>query len=567
MVTGARALSLVREQLFATIEEAESYLERFIVERHCSSLLQRAVESIGQIRGALTLIELTGAELLAHETLQIANDIPAGAGSEHDEHLMSICRGLHMLRRYLEQLRSGQDEMPELLLPAINALRMAGGEPELPESYFFSVRLDQRPQITEPTRLAARERSAQARRMRQMYQVGLLGFLRDVNTMASLRLMARALERSAALLHDHIGGYLPWVAAATAEGFAQGRLTATRERKQLFARVDRELRQMLGNELHEPARSTLKELLYLLALAGVDTVHPQQVMNAYGIDRLGFTDAQLEAGKKRLAGPGHAVMYSLFAAIREELEAVKDLIDTIESEVCNGSAEQGRSAVSDNFSRLYIQVGLLAKTLEMVGQDNAGQVLQQCLPSISERKDKLLVLEDLAPLAEALLLVESLIARPEGQGTLFDVPLEAQNVQASVANYQLGEAQALLHREAYKGLTDAKRAIGAFLDSRGDTLHLATVPALLDTVRGALFFLGSPRAAELVRGCTGYIQRCLIDGGQSCEPATLEVLADALSSIEFFVESGSTEGQDGTPEILDIAAQSIRALGWTSAAA
>ncbi len=70
-----------------------------------------------------------------------------------------------------------------------------------------------------------------------------------------------------------------------------------------------------------------------------------------------------------------------------------------------------------------------------------------------------------------------------------------------------------------------------------------------------------------MRACTGYIQRCLIEGGQACESATLEVLADALSSIEFFVESGGTESQDGTPEILDIAAQSIRALGWTSAAA
>lgn len=545
-------MSLVREQLFATIEEAESHLERFIVERHCSSLLQRAVESIGQIRGALTLIELAGAQLLAHQTLQIANDIPAGAGPEHDEHLMAICRGLHVLRRYLEQLRSGQDEMPELLLPAINALRLAGGEPELPESYFFSVRLDQRPLISATTR--------------QMYQVGLLGFLRDVNGVASLRLMARALERSAALLHDQVGGYLPWVAAATVEGFAQGRLTATRERKQLFARVDRELRQMLGNELHEPARSTLKELLYLLALAGVEGAHPQEVMNAYGFERLGFTDAQLEAGKKRLAGPGHAVMHSLSAAIREELETVKDLIDLIETELRNG-AEQNRLPRSDNFSRLYVQVGLLGKTLEMVGQENAGQVLQQCLPNISQFRDRSLVLEDLAPLADALLLVESLLGQPEGQGSLIDVPLEADGVQVSVANYQLGEAQALLHREAYKGLTDAKRAIGAFLDSRGDALHLATVPALLDTVRGALFFLGNPRAAELVRACTGYIQRCLIEGGQACEPATLEVLADALSSIEFFVESGGTESQDGTPEILDIAAQSIRALGWTSAAA
>jgi len=565
MVTGARALSLVREQLFATIEEAESHLERFIVERHCSSLLQRAVESIGQIRGALTLIELSGAQLLAHETLQIANDIPAGAGPEHDEHLMSICRGLHMLRRYLEQLRSGQDEMPELLLPAINALRLAGGEPELPESYFFSVRLDQRPSISGTTRLAYRERQSQARNMRRLYQVGLLGFLRDVNATASLKLMARALERSAMLLHDHVGGYLPWVAAAAAEGFAQGRLTATRERKQLFARVDRELRQMLGNELHEPARSTLKELLYLLALAGADSAHPRQVMAAYGIERLGFTDAQLEAGKKRLAGPGQAVMHSLSAAIREELETVKDLIDAIESEG-RQAAESGRPG-SDNFSRLYVQVGLLGKTLEMVGQENAGQVLQQCLPSLAQGKERTLTLDDLAPLADALLLVESLVAQPEGQGTLLEIPAAAQDVKVSVANYQLSEAQALLHREAYNGLSEAKRAIGAFLDSRGDALHLATVPALLDTVRGALFFLGNPRAAELVRACTGFIQRCLIEGGQACEPATLEILADALSSIEFFVESGGTESQGGTPEILDIAAQSIRALGWTSAAA
>ncbi len=175
-------------------------------------------------------------------------------------------------------------------------------------------------------------------------------------------------------------------------------------------------------------------------------------------------------------------MHSLSAAIREEVETVKDLIDLIEAELRTG-AEQNRLPRSDNFSRLYVQVGLLGKTLEMVGQENAGQVLQQCLPNISQFRDRTVVLEDLAPLADALLLVESLLGQPEGQGSLIDVPLEAEGVQVSVANYQLGEAQALLHREAYKGLTDAKRAIGAFLDSRGDTLHLATVPALLDTVR------------------------------------------------------------------------------------
>ena len=80
MVTGATSLSLVRDELFATIEQAEQSLEQFIVERQNGSLLQQAVESLQQVRGTLNLIELTGAELLAQEVLDQATDIPAGVG-------------------------------------------------------------------------------------------------------------------------------------------------------------------------------------------------------------------------------------------------------------------------------------------------------------------------------------------------------------------------------------------------------------------------------------------------------------------------------------------------------
>jgi hypothetical protein len=48
MVTGATSLSLVRDELFATIEQAEQSLEQFIVDRHNGSLLQQAVESLQQ---------------------------------------------------------------------------------------------------------------------------------------------------------------------------------------------------------------------------------------------------------------------------------------------------------------------------------------------------------------------------------------------------------------------------------------------------------------------------------------------------------------------------------------
>ena len=102
MVTGATSLSLVRDELFATMDEAELSLEHFIAERENGSLLQQAVENLQQVRGTLKLIELAGAELLAQEVLQQATDIPTGAGSERDGQLSAVSNALHVLRRYLE---------------------------------------------------------------------------------------------------------------------------------------------------------------------------------------------------------------------------------------------------------------------------------------------------------------------------------------------------------------------------------------------------------------------------------------------------------------------------------
>jgi hypothetical protein len=126
MVTGATSLSLVRDELFATIEQAELSLEQFIGERSNGHLLQQAVEGLQQIRGTLKLIELTGAEMLAQEMLDQANDIPAGAGNERDDQLSALSSALYVLRRYLESVDANRQEIPELLLPTINELRRAG---------------------------------------------------------------------------------------------------------------------------------------------------------------------------------------------------------------------------------------------------------------------------------------------------------------------------------------------------------------------------------------------------------------------------------------------------------
>ncbi|AYC32856.1 ferrous iron transporter B [Pseudomonas cavernae] len=557
MVSGATSLSLVRDELFATMEEAEQSLEHFIAERHNGSPLQQAVESLQQVRGTLNLIELAGAELLAQEILQQATDIPAGAGEERDGQLTALSNALHVLRRYLENVDSHRQELPELLLPAINELRQAGGQTPLPESFFFSARLDQLRSPSSASVLDAATLASQVRHLRHMYQVGLLGFIREQNSQAGIKLMARAFSRLDNLFANEPRGRLCWIAAAALEAQLDGQLLARKSRKQLFARLDRELKQLLGNPQHEAPRNLLKELLYLVALADSRGPLASQVRETFGLAALPFTDQLLEEEYQRLAGPGQAVMRSLSSAIREELAGVKDLLDLIE----RGTAE------SEGFNALQALLAKLTKTLNMVGLSSASTILSAQLPTVAGWSEvQAADTAALNKLADAVLHVESMVAgldrgerRDQRLATVVD---EAE----SFALHQLAEARIVVVDEAQAGLALAKRAITSYLESSGDKLHLANVPFSLQAVRGGLWFLGQERAAWLVGACSDYIQKQMLETAQIPSEQMLETLADALTSLEYYLEGGAVLRPETTPSVLDLAADSVRALGLPVAA-
>lgn len=499
MVSGATSLNLVRDELFTTMEEAESSLEHFIAERHNGSLLQQAVESLHQVRGTLNLIELTGAELLAQEVLDQATDIPAGAGEERDVQLSALSNALHVLRRYLENVEAHRQEMPELLLPAINDLRQAGGQPALPESFFFSVRLD-------------------------------------------------------SLFANEPRGRLCWVGAAAVEAQVAGQLLARKSRKQLFSRVDRELKQMLANGQYEAPRGLLKELLYLVALASSRGPQATALGEVFALTSLPFTDHLLEEEYQRLSGPGQSVMRSLSSAIREELNSLKDMLDLIE----RGTLQ------SENLTSLHALLGKLSKTLGMVGLSSAGNSLNAQLPIVSSWSETSAPQpQALNKLADAVLYVEGMVASLESgeRREVRPVPAQPGNEADSFALHQLNEARIVVVDEAQAGLALAKRAITAYLESDGERMHLSNVPFSLQAVRGGLWFLDQERAALLVGACADYIQQQMFDAPQMPSEQMLETLADALSSLEYYLEAGAVMRPETQPSVLDLAAESVRALG------
>ena len=548
-MAGVTSLNLVRDELFATMAEAEQYLEQFIAERQNGGLLQQAVGSLQQVRGTLKLIELAGAELLAQEILRLGMDIPVDAGPERDAQLTALSGALHVLRSYLEGLDVHRQEIPELLLPAINDLRHSVGQPPLPASFFFTVRLDQARPPAELPVVAPDVRQAQARLLRHMYQLGLIGFLRDDNHLPGLKLMARALARFDTLFGHEPRGRLCWVGAGAAEAMLDGQLRPRQSTRKLFSRIDRELKLLLGNEGYEVPRHVLKEMLYLIALADSSGPRASQLRQVFNLSPLPFTDHMLEEGYQRLAGPGQAVMRSLSAAIREELGTVQDLLDLV-----------GRgTAQADSLATLHGLLAKLAKTLGMVGLSSAANALQEQLPQVvgwsAEQPPAAGALERLA---EALLYVESMVASLGSARRAAPAPVE-KNV--SFMLHQLNEARVVVSDEAQAGLAMAKRAIVAYLESDGDKPHLSNVPLSLDAVRGGLWFLGYERAARLVGSCGEFIQRRMLESERMPAEQLLETLADALASIEYFLEDGGRLHGEPREDVLDLAERSVQALG------
>jgi hypothetical protein len=253
-------------------------------------------------------------------------------------------------------------------------------------------------------------------------------------------------------------------------------------------------------------------------------------------------------------------MRSLSSAIREELASVKDMLDLME----RGTVQ------ADNLGGLHALLGKLSKTLGMVGLSSAGNSLGAQLQTVagwSEARPP--QPQELLKLADAVLYVEGMVASLE-RGERRDGGLSAQaqpgHEAETFAQHQLYEARIVVVDEAQAGLALAKRAITAYLEANGDRMHLSNVPFSLQAVRGGLWFLGQERAALLVGACAEYIQKQMLEAPQMPAEQMLETLADALSSLEYYLEAGAVLRPETQPSVLDLAAESVRALGLPVAA-
>lgn len=554
-ISSAVSLTLLREELDSSLNAAGSRLEMLVKqEGNPEELIAFCTETFHQITGICKMLEIPAATMLAEEMEGVSQRL---SGSPEALPVITALGGaIVLLQHYFEYVQIRDHEVPELLLDNINDLRLLNNKNELPESHFFAVNLKaKRPTSAQLADISDNDKGQLLRRMRHMYQVGLLGVLRENNDQVHLKLMIRALSRLDTLCQQPDLSRLLWLAQGAIEALQQDRMKLTRARKKLLSQYDRQIKQLVYNQMSsaesvfEAPPLLIKNTLYLVSLSSSNEGIIGDIKAAFSLNN-SLTDAQIKQERAAMSS-GSSVIKTVANELNEELTKIKSDLDYI---------MMGTMGV--DYGDIAANLIHIANTLVMVGQDEEAEKIkkQANLAASWKGRDINPESDEFQAFVDQLLIAENAINQLTKQ-FLPQEDLRREVNNQAISYVQLDEARLAVLVECRSALALAKRSVATFTETH-DPMHLSTLPAVLGGAAGGLVFLNLLRAKAIINGCAAYIFDILQN--QLAEPVTMdhmETLADALTSVDYFLESMEELKPIGE-SILEIAENSLRDLGY-----
>ncbi|MEX1669374.1 hypothetical protein AB4876_10660 [Zhongshania guokunii] len=551
--------AVVADELGKTLQQATNVFETFLSERHNLSLLEQCEVDLRQIGGTLRLLQIPGAALIADEMRSLCSAILNMTTAVPEGQLNALSTAFFVLPRYLEFVQSRQSDIPLMALSHANELRAAHGQLLLPDSYFetseptlFSrdsnIRLRSTP-------LAGAELESALKRIRHLYQTGLLGLLRDAQVPLQLTVMSRAVRRLCNSIEPGPQQRFWLIADAVLEAFVNNGLELNAHRKKALAGLEGQMRGRIKNRvsLNEILEA---ELTYLLTLSSYRAGMTGKIMKVAKIVPAEIGDEQVCALRKLMLGLSYDTVSSVINELRGELRHAKDVLELLAQHQRSDEEEvRPLIAVLKQSADILLVLNLAAF---------AGSLNEHCevLNNLIGRDlgQERLQLEDLA---ETLLFIDGSLAqidrRKLNYEDLGDLTIERRD--AISADNQLSEARSIVIDESKAAISMVKRAISAYIESDFDSTHISNLPQLLNSVRGAFYMIGVPKLPEVTGGATefikGFVERTQINPASDVQ--SLETLADAMISIEYFLnELGQRHTADA--RILQVAEDSVALL-------
>jgi chemosensory pili system protein ChpA (sensor histidine kinase/response regulator) len=556
------ALDWVRGEIQDTLTQGQHALEAYVENRDDTARLRFCLNYLHQVHGTLQMVELYGAALLTEEMEKLTQAVLNETVANTDEAVEVLMQAILQLPQYLEHLASSQDDFPMVLLPLLNDLRAARGESLLSDTSLF------KPDLA-PSRMTVSGKVSQRlqdptvlghiRKLRQMYQFALAGVIREADLDAHFEYMQKVIQRLVRLCQKTPRGEL-WKAASAFVETLQAHVNPVNAAvKSLLRELDSEIRRLTDEHadiLQQPApEALLKHLLYYVARArDLDSPQVSALRDAYQLNQALPSEDDVDAARTRVSGPGRDAIHSVVGALNEELAKLKDQLDLFV-----------RSELRQNSELDDLLPGLrqVANTLAVLGLGIPRKVITEQVELVEKLSAQAELVDDgtLMDIAGALLYVEASLAGLDSEGQQESSADETSDTPINLGSRELGEASGALLRESRNTLEQVKSAIVNFIASQWDTREIEHVPGLLHSIRGGLSLIPLDRVASMLASAERYISDVLLDGKQVPDWKQLDILADAVTSIEYYLER-LAEGIGENDSILRVAEDSLASLGF-----
>ena len=530
-----QTLDLVGRELNNTLGEARTALETYVEQPENVVLLQRCVSDLHQVQGVLRLLEIFGAALLAEEMEQVTHYLLTPASQKNQaETLDALMRAMVQLPSYVERVLAGGRDLALVLLPLLNDLRAVRGSPLLSEGTLLLLNLksDQQAAPVSPNAGEAALTVAQwARRLRTRFQLGLVGWIRGERPEQNLEILETVAHQIEQVATKQSVFQLWWVVGAIIEALREGGLETGVSVKRLLGLADREILQLYtqgeGRYSQNPPVELLNNLLYYIARATSDGPKVTAVRASFRLNELLSVDDSVEQERENLSAPSVKLMRTVSAAIREDLGKVKDVLDIF---VRRG----GQPA------ELESQVGMLRKIADTLGVLGLGELRQLVIEETGHLEA--MAAGKTAADHAALVHIAATLINVEDRLDRDLIGLIVPKTQATEENAGLVDAdfqqvQAAVLRECSVNLVRVKEAIASNVAGTLDVGALESWPGLIAGIKSGLMMLGKNRAADIVEGISKNLKELLQPGGTAVPPNYLDRLADAVVSLEYYMET------------------------------
>ena len=263
------------------------------------------------------------------------------------------------------------------------------------------------------------------------------------------------------------------------------------------------------------------------------------------------TEAELEHARGSLAGRNRALLDTVSTALKEDLLRVKDALDLhLRAGLADVEGLQSQAQALDRIGETLGMLGLDAARTVIVEQRRVIQGIASGERPANEN--------DLLDVAGALIYIDhSLDAQVARLGHDDAGSAESEDLVQQESRKVMG----VLAKEATANFAEVRNAVVAFVETDWNHAALEHVPRLLGEVSGAMRILQLPEPAGYLEALRRYSQVELIGKAQVPGGRTLDMLADALAAMEYYLES-LREPHGQRQDLLDKTRDSLEALGY-----